>query len=282
MEDPLERAAALVPYREEIRMVPMGPELGPAYTAFEQEVTANLRQLSANGNISGFIPWLMALLIYPDMPWRGWECRMLRRELGTAPALPKQSIYPIEKALINYVQEQLNQHLPTLVFSENSEPLTNDQDRLKSLFEEHVVTASGDAPRVAILRNAVSWGQRQAWVDQRTCEEAVHVRICDPVRAADLQLAYFKRIAFKRIPLARKTLYQAARCLCTSGQDRGVETVFFVYEDSLALRLMHVRLQRILSGEQRALVEDDGAQGYSDDPKLMETARALFAAMDSG
>jgi len=291
MEDSLLRAAAPVTYREEVRMVLMGSELGPAYKAFEQEVTHNLRQLSANGNISGLIPWLLALLIYPDMPWRGWECKTLRRgweprtlhsDLGTAPALSKQSVYPIEAALIDYVQEQVSQHLPTLVFSENSEPLTNDHDRLQSLFEEHVVTASEDAPRVAILRNSVYWGNRQAWVDERTGEEAVHVLICDPVRVADLQLAYFKRVVFKRIPLARKTLQQAARCLCTPGQDRGVETVFFVYEDSLALRLMHLRLQRILQGEQIWLGKNDGEQGHSDDTELMETARALFAAMEMG
>lgn len=270
-----------IPYREEIRLVPMGPELGPAYTAFEQETTANLQRLSATGNISGLIPWLLALLIYPDMPWRGWECKRLGSDLGTAPALSKQTVYPIERALIDYVQQQLDQHLPTLVFTENSELLTNDQDRLKALFEEHVTT-SGDAPRVAILRNAVQWSQRQAWVDLHTGERVCHVLISDPIRVSALRLTYFKRVAFKRIPLGRKTLQQAARCLLTPGQDRGVQTVFFAYQDSLAQRLLQLRCRHIFKGEQAAVADSDDETGPLDDTDVTETARALFALMEPG
>lgn len=258
-----------VTYTEEIRLVPMGFELGPAYVAFERETTRTLRQLIAAGDISGLIPWLMALLIYPDMPWRGWTCKTLRNvNLGTATALSKKTVYPIEKALINYVQEQLARNMPVLVFTENSE-LLNDQDRLKALFEEHVVLGPGDAPRVAILRNAVHWSQREAWVEQHTGEEAAHVLICDPVRVQGLNLVHFKRVAFKRVPLVRETFCQAARCLYTPGQDVAVETVFFAYEGSMALRLLQWMARGV------------GEHHHSEHGGMMEIARALFAQMES-
>jgi hypothetical protein len=277
MEESVPASRASVTYREEIRIIEMDQELEQAYTAFAQEVTASMQRLSAQENISGLIPWLRALLIYPDMPWLGWECRTLPDHLGSAPALPKHHVYPVEKALINYVQEQLTGDLPTIVFSENSELLTNDHDRLKALFERFLVTSGGKVPRIAIMCNEVSWWSRAAWVHQRTIQEHIHILICDPVRVDDLDLTYFKRVAFKRVPAARRTLQMAARCLCTPGQDGPVETVFFAYAGSLALRLLNLHMRQIFSTAQALYSSTGDTPQRGDEYALMQTARDLAA-----
>jgi hypothetical protein len=64
------------------------------------------------------------------------------------------------------------------------------------------------------------------------------VLICNPTFTDGLNLAYFKRVAFKRIPLQAATLHRSACCLLQRGQDENVETVVFTYRDSVASRLL--------------------------------------------
>ncbi len=125
--------------------------------------------------------------------------------------------------------------------------------------------------------NEVSWWSRPSWVHQRTTQEHIHILICDPVRVDDLDLTYFKRVAFKRVPVSKRTLQMAARCLCTPGQDGLVETVFFAYAGSLALGLLNLHMRQIFRAEEtlRSLTGDTHLQG--DEYALMQTARELAA-----
>ncbi|MBA2680380.1 MAG: hypothetical protein H0U76_18525 [Ktedonobacteraceae bacterium] len=225
-------------YKEDVRVVPMGADLGPAYQGFEHGITQRLAQIEAQGDRSAQLPWFQALLVYPDMPWVGWKCKTRRGTvLGEAPALPKQLVYPLEQALIDYVREQFERRLPVIVFTENT-GIYDDQERLKNLFERYLCSPSGDALDVAILRATVHGGDRQAWINERIVE-GVDVLICNPVLTCDLTLTYFKRIAYKRIPQQSETLYRSARCLLRPEQDENIETVFFSYQGSVALRLLH-------------------------------------------
>src|SRR5215472_7224423 len=96
----------LVGYTEKVHVVKdMGNLLGPAYRSFEEESTKNLGKLLSEGDKSGLSPWFYAMLYYPNMPWLGWTCRTkYGTVLGTAPALPKDMVFPLERALIDYVQ----------------------------------------------------------------------------------------------------------------------------------------------------------------------------------
>jgi hypothetical protein len=153
-------------YKEEIHVISMGGELGPAYQKFEREITQRLAQALTQDDSSGQVPWFQALFMYPDMPWLGWTCKT-RREgivLGEAPALPKHLIYPLEEALIDYVRDQFFQRRPTIVFTENTGQ-DDDQERLKELFERNLYGPSGDSPGVTIMRASLATrrgGNRQA------------------------------------------------------------------------------------------------------------------------
>jgi hypothetical protein len=222
-------------YQESVYVVSMGEDLGPVYEHFEREITQRLAQGEAQGK--DLLPWFEALLVYPDMPWLGWTCQTMGGDLlGEAPALPRKVVYPLERALIGYVRTQFEQRLPIIVFTENTGQY-DDQERLKDQFERFLVLRSGRAPHVAILRETVGVEDRQTWIDQRRAE-GVDVLICNSVRIFDLNLTYFKRIAYKRIPLSTQTLYRSAHCLLRAEQDQNVETVFFAYQNSIALRFL--------------------------------------------
>ncbi len=239
----------LVGYTEEIRFVEMGELLGPAYSAFETAATEALGRLLSQGDNSGLSPWYNALLIYPDMPWLGWTCKTRRGSLlGTAPALPENVVYPLERALIDYVQEQHDQGVPVLVYTENTGQY-DDQERLKYLFETKVHGCGGRKLKVAILRSTTTKKtmDREAWLE-RCIADGVDVLICNPALVkVGLDLIYFPRIAYKRTPRRVSDLRQSSRRSLRPGQNTDVEVVFFAYEGSMSLRLLHLMARKAQS-----------------------------------
>lgn len=259
-------------YKEEVRVVPMGEDLGSAYRGFEHAITHSLAQIEEQGDRSGQLPWFQALLVYPDMPWLGWKCKTRRGTvLGEAPALPNQLVYPLEQALIDYVGQQFERRLPVIVFTENT-GLYDDQERLKNLFERYLCSPSGDALDVAILRATVHVEDRQAWINQRIAE-GVDVLICNPFLTSNLNLTYFKRIAYKRIPQRGETLYRSARCLLSPEQDKNIETIFFSYQGSMALRLLH---QLAFPGLRQLDIAVSNPQGVRPLPDIIEEIARLM------
>lgn len=281
----------LVGYSEEIRFVDMGEQLGRAYSRFEQESTLELGKLLSQGDNSGLAPWYNALLIYPDMPWLGWKCQTKRGALlGEAPALPEDVVYPIERALIDYVQEQYDKKLPILVYTENTGQY-DDQDRLKYLFETKVRGRGGRRLRVAILRSTTTKKtmDREAWL-QSCVNDGVDVLICNPALVkVGLDLIYFKRIAYKRTPRKVSDLRQSSRRSLRPGQDTDVEVVFFAYKESMALRLLHLmarKAQASLMVEGKIATEGLVSLGFDeeeDEGEIMQRmAREMVEALQSG
>lgn len=239
----------LVGYAEEIRFVEMGEPLAEAYGAFEAEATKALGKLLAQGDHSGLSAWYNALLIYPDMPWLGWTCQTKQGELlGTAPALPEAVVYPLERALLDYVQEQHDQGFPVLVYTENTGKY-DDQARLKHLFETKVRGRGGRTLSVAILRSTTTKKtmDREAWLE-RCVRDRVDVLICNPALVkVGLDLIYFPRICYKRTPRKVSDLRQSSRRSLRPGQTTGVEVVFFAYAPSMSLRLLHLMARKAQS-----------------------------------
>jgi len=281
----------LVGYTEQIRFVEMGEQLGEAYSAFEAEATAELGKLLAQGDNSGLSPWYNALLIYPDMPWLGWTCKTKRGSLlGTAPALSETVVYPIERALIDYVQEQHDKGFPVLVYTENTGQY-DDQERLKLLFESKVRGRGGRKLKVAILRSTTTKKtmDREAWL-ARCVEDGVDVLICNPALVkVGLDLIYFPRIAYKRIPRKVTDLRQSSRRSLRPGQNTDVEVVFFTYTGSMALRLLHLmarKAQASLLVEGKIATEGLVSLGFDeeeDEGDIMgRMAREMLAALKAG
>ena len=267
------------PYLEEIRLVDMGPLLGPAYRAFEQDITRRVVAALADGGSAPLLPWLKALLVYADMPWLGWTCRARSGEvLGSAPALPAHTIYPLEQALIDYVSEQVwSAGAPTLVFTENTGTF-DDQDRLQALVEQHARGPAYSVPHVAVLHSAVPRFERQDWIES-CAQDEVQVLVCTPYLLLGLDLTYFKRIAFKRVPTQLETLQRSARCLYTPTQEAAVQTAFFAYQGSMALRLLSHHARRLLGRLPLATGSQVGLSEVQRDESLFEISSAILEAM---
>jgi hypothetical protein len=281
----------LVGYTEKIQFVDMGEELGNAYAAFEQATTLALGTLLSQGDNSGLSPWYNALLIYPDMPWLGWICKTKRGDLlGIAPKLPEDTVYPIERALIDYVKAQHDKGLPVLVYTENSGQY-DDQERLKYLFETKVRRRDGRKLKVAILRSNTTKKtmDREAWL-QRCVNDGIDVLICNPALVkVGLDLIYFKRIAYKRTPRKVSDLRQSSRRSLRPGQDTDIEVVFFAYKGSMALRLLHLmarKAQASLLVEGKIATEGLVSLGFDeeeDEGDIMgRMARDMVQALKSG
>lgn len=226
-------------YREEVRVVPMGDSLASSYDRFARAITEQLAALEERGDTSGRLPWLQSLLFYPDMPWVECVCRTKSGvTLGSAPALYRDVMYSLEQELLAYVREQFEQSHPLIVCTENSAAGPyDDQGRMKACFERLLYRPSSGGAKVKILRRSVPIQERQEWVDQ-CATEGVDIVICNPSLLVELNLSYFTRLAFKRFPLHSAAFYSAARCLNRPQQSGNVETAIFVYEGSLALRLL--------------------------------------------
>lgn len=281
----------LVGYHEEIRVVEMGDTLGPVYEQFEWVITEKMGAALSAGDKSVLSPWYTALLTYPDLPWLGWTCRTkYGLELGKALALPEQVVFPIERALIDYVQEQHLAGYRVLVFTENTGKY-DDQPRLKQLFETKVRGRGGRPLKVEILRSTTTKKSmdREAWLN-RCVERGVDVLICNPALVkVGLDLLAFPRIAYKRVPKKVTDLRQSARRSLRPGQTENVEVVFFTYLGSMALRLLHWMARRTQSS---LLVEgkiaSEGLVALSFDEEEEEgdlqgrMARELLGALKEG
>lgn len=282
----------LVGYTEKVHVVKdMGDLLGPAYRAFEEESTKNLGKLLSEGDKSGLSPWFYAMLYYPNMPWLGWTCRTkYGTVLGTAPALPKDVVFPLERALIDYVQEQQDQGFPVLVFSENT-GIYDVQPRLKELLETKVHKRNGQKPKVVILRSnsTKKTMDREEWLE-RQVKAGVDVLICNPkLVKVGLDLIAFPRIAYVSFPRETTDLRQSARRSLRPGQKVDVEVVFFAYLGSMALRLLHLMARKTQAS---LLVEgkiaNDGlvSLGESDEMEegdlIGQMARDMVDALERG
>lgn len=269
-------------YSEAIRLVEMGPLLGPAYRAFEQEITRRVKACLAGGDSAPLLPWFKALLLYADMPWLGWTCRMRSgAALGSAPALPSDTVYPIEQALIDYVSEQIWQaQRPTIVFTENTGTF-EDLDRLQTLIEQHARGLANDKPFVSVLYGAMSKHERQEWLGS-CAQDGVQVLICNPVLLIGLDPGYFKRIAFKRVPTQLESVQKAARCLITPTQDGDVQTAYFAYRESMALRLLTHYARLLFGGLPGAGGTQVGSSAGQRDESLLEISTAIIQEMEDG
>jgi hypothetical protein len=265
--------------------------LGDAYSTFEAVTTEVLGQLLSQGDNSALAPWYAALLIYPDLPWLGWTCKTKRGILlGEAPALSEEYVYPIERALIDYVQEQHTKGYPVLVYTENTGQY-DDQERLKYLFETKVHGRGGRRLKVAILRSNTTKKtlDREAWL-ARCVEEGVDVLICNPALVkTGLDLIYFPRICYKRVPRKVNDLRQSSRRSMRPGQNTDIEVVFFAYQPSMAMRLLYLmarKTQSSLMVEGRIATEGLVSLGFEeeeDEGEIMaRMAREMLTALKEG
>ncbi|MBA3822501.1 MAG: hypothetical protein H0X24_01200 [Ktedonobacterales bacterium] len=115
-------APALPPLTEEVRRVPLGKVLGPAYRRFEAEATDALYRELAHHQNGGLASWFQGISIWPNLPWLAQ--RVQNRRVGTllavAEPLPADLIFPKEQVILELVREHLAQDRRVCILVENS------------------------------------------------------------------------------------------------------------------------------------------------------------------
>lgn len=236
----------LVRYEERYHLVGMGDELCKAYQQFQREITRKMRDLLHSGDNSGLSPWYHALMTVGDLPWQNYRCQTKGGEiLGVFHALPAETVWPIETALIRYVQEQHTEGHRVLVFTEHTGDY-DEQPRIKDLLERYVRGRGGRRLRVEILRatSTKRTMDREAWL-ARAVERGVDVLVCNPrLVKVGLDLLAFPKIVYKSFPDKVTDFRQSARRSWRPGQTEDVEVVILCYEEALSLRLLHLMARK--------------------------------------
>lgn len=281
----------LVKYEEHIRFVSMGEELGTAYSVFQGEITRKMRDLLREGDNSGLSPWYHALLTVGDMPWQEYVCQTKQGVLlGKFAKLPESSIWPIETALLNYVQEQHTAGHRVLVYTEHTGQY-DEQLRIKALLERYVRGRGGRRLDVRTLRtNSTRRSMdREAWL-ARAVEEGVDVLICNPALVkVGLDLIAFPKIVYKSFPDKVTDFRQSSRRSWRPGQTENVEVVILTYHEAMSARLLQLMARKTLASfKVEGKIGGEGLVSHGEEEEAAEgdlssqLAREMLAAYEAG
>src|SRR5262249_55140239 len=143
--------------------------------------TRELGKMLASGDTSGLSAWWNGLLNYPNMPYRRWTSVVKSSDtvLGSATALPVDMLYAKERALVQYVQEEMEQGRRVVIYTENTGTL-DVMERTKKILESNVTGRGGKPLKVAVLRaNTVETINREAWLETQV-EDGCDLLMCNP------------------------------------------------------------------------------------------------------
>ncbi len=191
-------APALPPLTEEVRRVPLGPVLGPAYRHFEAEATDALHRELAQHQNGGLASWFQGISIWPNLPWLAQvvQNRRANTVLAEAEPLDADMIYPKEQAILELVREHLAHDRRVCILVENSGDTYDVPGRYAALIraddarwkQGEPVTPTGSTggparPPQHVLRvvelhsGKVSTRKRQGWIREQIAA-GCNVLIC--------------------------------------------------------------------------------------------------------
>lgn len=234
-------ADRLPAFSEDVCAVQMAEEQAEAYKDLESTLKAAMRDRAKATRLMG--TYLTALLSYPDRPFDAVELP----EVGRPRELSKEVVYPKERALVEFVKNELSAGRRTWVYATFTHRL-DVTARLQQILKKNGVKA-------AVLRqDTVDMHEREGWI-AREVEAGVDVVISNPeLVKTGLDLIAFPTLAFFQCGYNTFTLMQASRRSWRIGQEEPVRVRYFFYQHTLqeaALRLMgaKVRASQALQGK---------------------------------
>ena len=238
--------ADLPPFTEEVTGVELGPELGPAYRALEEELTTAVRAALQEGYSGLLGTYLNALLSYPDRPFDHDPLTHPHtgQVIATPEDLPPEYIYPKERELRELVRHNRQEGRKVFVYCHYT-GVRDVTARLRDLLYQ-------DGVRTDILRSTVPPERREEWLRERV-QAGTEVVLANPkLVQTGLDLYDFPSLAFYQTGYSLFTLRQAARRSWRIGQDQPVRVHYLYYRPTLqegALQLMGGKLSASLALE---------------------------------
>ncbi len=283
-------SSSLPSYDEYVHIIDMDQMLAEEYSAFEESTTRELGRMLAYGDTSGLSAWWNGLLNYPNMPYRGWVTRVKSSDtvLGSAAELPQDFLYAKERAVIQYVQQEMTAGRRVLIYTENTGTL-DIMPRLKKILESKVTGRANKPINVAILRSTtVETINREAWLEDQV-EEGCDVLICNPkLVKVGLDLIAFPTILYVSIPKSTSDLRQSSRRSHRLGQTQPVKVNFFVYRtmEKDLLKLMSQKMKASLMVEGKlpgeGLVSFGEEESENETDLFVQLARQILANIEAG
>jgi len=262
-------ASVLPSFSEDVVVVPMSGDLSAAYKEIESKFKRLLKDRSKAMRYLGI--YLATLLCYPDRPFDNKAIP----EVGQPKELPKDAVYPKEKALLDFIEKELASRRRVWVFATFT--ATRDvTERLLMLMAKRGIKA-------AILKqDTVEMADREAWIAEQVAR-GVEVVISNPeLVKTGLDLLAFPSLAFFETGFNTFTLMQASRRSWRGGQKEPVKVTYFCYGETLqeaALRLMGAKVKATMALQGKFSAEGLTALTQSED-MMSALAKALVNGLD--
>ncbi|OLE53472.1 MAG: hypothetical protein AUG51_12985 [Acidobacteria bacterium 13_1_20CM_3_53_8] len=281
-------APFLLPYSEEVDVIPMEGDLLTAYKEFESKITAELAQMLVKGDKRALGSWFQCLRRYPNMPYDDCVCQIKKTGyvLGTAKKLTEDTIYPKEQRIIDIVQGELEQGRRVIIYCENTGEY-DIQPRYKALIEKHVKPRNGISPNITILRSGDTLG-REAKL-KKAVDDGCNVLICNSALVqVGLDLIDFHTIIAPSIPSSTSQMRQSYRRIHRPGQTKHTKVIILVYPtmELRLLKLMSQKMQTSLMVEGQlpgqGLVSFSAGDSESDGDYQIALARQIKESLEQG
>ena len=225
---------ALPAYSETPRTVQMNPAMAAQYASLRGQLQAVIGQMLAKGDKSLLAAYLMALLTWPDSPWRGKQVRHPRTDelVAAIPGLPQMpvGVAPKECAMLTHIQREVKERNRNVLLLCQQTATLDITPQWKEMLEAHNI-------RTAVLKCPPD--QREAWI-QRQVENGVKVIISHPKRVATgLDLLDFPTIMWIGQEWSVYTTKQVNRRSWRIGQTEPVEVYFYSYAGTLQMHALN-------------------------------------------
>ncbi len=256
-------------FAEDVCAVAMTKDQAEAYRELENKLKAAMKDRAKAIRLMG--TYLTALLSYPDRPFDNRDLP----EVGRPKELPKDVVYPKERALLEFVKAELAAGRRTWVYA----TFTNRLDvtaRLQQIFKKNGIKA-------AILRSdTVDLHEREAWIADQV-KSGIDVIIGNPeLTKTGLDLLAFPTLAYFQTGYNTFTLMQSSRRSWRIGQKEAVRVRYFHYQHTLqeaALRLMGAKVRASMALQGKFSAEGLVALTQGED-MMTALAKALVNGID--
>ena len=241
-------ARDLPPYTEQVAMCALDPghdPSAPSQASCYQRLVSELRQATVAALYAGskrlLAAYLQSLLAYPDACTRGETVLdpTTGGVIAHAPALPEETLYPKDRALVELALRERTRDRRLLVYITHTER-RDISPRLRTILEQAGL-------RVAVLKSdTVAADRREEWLGARV-REGADVLICHPrLVQTGLDLIDWPSICWFETEYSVYVMRQASRRSWRIGQRQPVEVTFMVYAGTLqaeALALVAAKMR---------------------------------------
>ena len=264
----------LPPYQEEVRMIPMSPEMAEEYEQFEATARDELGKMLRNHDKRGLGAFVRSILDCCENAYRGREMNFPNGESAYFAPIGEE-IQPKERDLVEFVQAGIADRHKVCVYVENTNTI-DITPRLVTVLKQEIPGVD-----VRVLKDN-STADRQERIDKWD-RDGMQVLITNPSRVeVGMDMPWATRVYYYQLPLSTFVLRQASKRGRGIYQTRDIQVVFAIYQHTMQAKQLGKQADKLKYGmlfdgllpKGLALEADSGG-----DSLAFELARELVSGM---